>query len=44
MVGQVNREDRVGLEINRDAAEAAGLRISAKLLELSRIVKPREGE
>ncbi len=41
MVGLVNRQGRVGLEINRNAAEAAGLQISAKLLELSRIVKQR---
>ncbi len=42
MVGLVNRKGRVGLEINRNAAEAAGLQISAKLLELSSIVKPKK--
>ncbi len=42
MVGLVDRQGKVGLEINRVAAEAAGLQISAKLLELSRIVKHRK--
>ena len=42
MVGLVNRQGKVGLEINRGAAEAAGLQISAKLLELSRIVKQKK--
>ncbi len=42
MIGLVNRQGRVGLEINRKAAEAAGLQISAKLLELSRIVKQKK--
>ncbi len=42
MVGLVKRQGKVGLEINRAAAEAAGLQISAKLLELSRIVKQKK--
>ncbi len=42
MIGLVNRQGKVGLEINRNAAEAAGLQISAKLLELSRIVKHKK--
>ncbi len=42
MVGLVNRQGKVSLEINQGAAEAAGLQISAKLLELSRIVKPKK--
>ncbi len=43
MVGLVNRQGKIGLEINQGAAEAAGLQISAKLLELSRVVKHKKG-
>ncbi len=42
MVGLVNRQGKVSLEINQGAAEAAGLSISAKLLELSRVVKEKK--
>jgi hypothetical protein len=38
----VVRDDRVQLEINPDAAKAAGLKISSKLLRLASIVKPKE--
>lgn len=34
-------QDTVKLEINQSAAEEAGLKISAKLLKLARIVKPK---
>lgn len=38
MIGFVIDEDRVKLEINLDATNKAGLKISAKLLELSKII------
>jgi hypothetical protein len=38
----VIRDERVQLEINPDAAKAAGLKISSKLLRLASIVKPKE--
>ena len=38
----VIRDDRVQLEINPDAAKAAGLKISSKLLRLASIVKTKE--
>lgn len=38
MIGFVVDEDRVKLEINLDATNKAGLKISAKLLELSKII------
>jgi hypothetical protein len=40
MIGFVLEDDRVRLEINRAAAERAGLQISSKLLAVARLVKP----
>ena len=43
MIGLVvNRKGKVDLEVNLGAAERAGLQISAKLLELSEIVKGKK--
>lgn len=42
MIGFVVDEDRVKLEINLDATNRAGLKISAKLLELSKIITKAE--
>ena len=43
MIGLVvNREGKVGLEVNLGAVEEAGLQISAKLLELSEIVEGKK--
>ena len=39
MIGFVFEDDRVRLEINLGAAEAAGLRVSSKLLSVARLVK-----
>ena len=40
MINFIIESKRVGFEINPDAAERAGLRISSRLLELARIVRP----
>ena len=39
MISLVNRDKAVGLEINLAAAEAAGLKISSRLLALANVVK-----
>lgn len=39
MIGFVLKEGRIVFEINRDALEQAGLKASAKLLKLAKIVK-----
>lgn len=41
MVGLVTEKGRIVMEVNREAAERAGLRFSSKLLRLVRIVKTR---
>ncbi len=43
MIGFFFEDDRVRLEINRTAAEGAGLRVSSKLLAVARLVTP-EGD
>lgn len=43
MIGFVSEDDRVLLEVNRAAAERAGLRLSSKLLAVARLVKPDGG-
>jgi hypothetical protein len=40
MIGFVLENNRVRLDINRAAAESAGLRVSSKLLAVARMVKP----
>ena len=40
MIGFFFEDNRVRLEVNRDAAEKAGLRLSSKLLAVARLVKP----
>jgi hypothetical protein len=40
MIGFVLEDNRVKLEVNRAAAEKAGLQLSSKLLAVSRLVKP----
>ncbi len=44
MVNLVLEEGNVRMEINVDAAEQAGLKISARLLKISKIVTPRHAE
>jgi len=39
MIGFVNRDDKIKLQINLDALKKAGLKISAKLLEVAEIIK-----
>lgn len=39
MIGLVRREDRLQFEANPGAAEAAGLRLSSRLLQLATVVK-----
>jgi hypothetical protein len=40
MIGFFFEDNRVRLEVNRPAAEKAGLRVSSKLLAVARLVKP----
>lgn len=40
----VLKDDRVGLEINRQAAQLAGVRISSRLLNLATIVRTEAGD
>ena len=40
MIGFFFEDNRVRLEVNRAAAERAGLRVSSKLLAVARLVKP----
>jgi hypothetical protein len=44
MIGFFFEDDRLRLEVNRAAAERAGLRVSSKLLAVSRLVKPDADE
>ena len=44
MIGLVLEEGRIAFEINREALENAGLKVSSKLLKLARLVQPREGQ
>jgi hypothetical protein len=44
MIGFVLEDNRVRLEVNRAAAEKAGLQLSSKLLAVSRLVKPDGGQ
>ena len=44
MIGFFFEDNRVRLEVNRAAAESAGLRISSKLLAVARLVKPDGAE
>lgn len=44
MVGFTIEQRRVRFEINREAAEKAGLRMSARLLNLARLVGPGAGD
>jgi YfiR/HmsC-like len=41
MINLINIEDKVGFEINLDAAEHASLKISSKLLKLGKIIKEK---
>ena len=43
MIGFFFEEHRLRLEVNRHAAERAGLRVSSKLLAVARLVKPEIG-
>jgi len=43
MIGFFYEDSRVRLEVNVGAADAAGLRISSKLLSVARLVKPEGG-
>jgi hypothetical protein len=40
MIGFFFEDDRLRLEVNRSAADRAGLRVSSKLLAVARLVKP----
>lgn len=40
MVGLVNTGDHIRIEVNLDAVQAAGIRISSRVLELAAIVRP----
>ena len=42
MIGFFLEDNRVRLEVNRGAAERAGLRLSSKLLAVARLVKSAE--
>jgi hypothetical protein len=42
-IGFIRQSDRIGFEINEDAARDAGLKVNAKLLYLGRIVPPAPG-
>jgi hypothetical protein len=44
MIGFYFEDNRVRLEVNRAAAERAGLRFSSKLLAVARLVKPDADE
>ena len=44
MIGFFFEDNRVRLEVNRAAAERAGLRVSSKLLAVARLVKPDAAE
>ena len=44
MIGFFFEDNRVRLEVNRAAAERAGLRLSSKLLAVARLVKPDVAE
>jgi len=44
MIGFYSEDNRVRLEVNRAAAERAGLRLSSKLLAVARLVKPDAAE
>ena len=44
MIGFVLEDDRVRLEVNRAAADKAGLQISSKLLAVARVVKAEGAE
>lgn len=39
IINFVNRDDKVGFEINEDAAQRANLKISSKLLKLAKVVR-----
>jgi hypothetical protein len=41
MIGFFHEDNRVRLEVNRPAAEQAGLRVSSKLLSVARLVEPQ---
>lgn len=41
IIGFFNQGDRLGLEVNVDAAERAGLRISSKLLKLAKVIREK---
>lgn len=43
MIGFTRQSDRIGFEINDEAARDAGLKVNAKLLYLGRIVQPGPG-
>jgi hypothetical protein len=44
MIGFILEDNRVRLEVNRAAAETAGLHVSSKLLAVARLVKPDGAE
>lgn len=41
VIGLVNENNRIKIEINLKAAREAGLKISSRLLEVSRLVRDR---
>jgi YfiR/HmsC-like len=41
MINLINIENKMGFEINLDAAEHASLKISSKLLKLGKIIKEK---
>lgn len=43
VINLVIRNQRLGFEINEDAAQRANLKISSKLLKLAKVVKDKEG-
>ena len=42
MVGLVNTGDRIQIEVNLEAAQSAGIRISSRVLNLAEIVRPAQ--
>jgi hypothetical protein len=42
MVGLVNTGDRIQIEVNLEAAQTAGIRISSRVLNLAQIVRPAQ--